>query len=400
MIFPTDSLIELRGKLEDRVSAGELSEAEAYREALAADAQDPRALRLLALLAEEEGDFAGAEDLAWRWLAADPLSHEVFRLIGRLLARDPAQEPRATAYIELGNAKLHYDPEAERDHAEPIPPEDEPPEVTHEIEPHRLLHALWVAGPDEVDRALIDRMLARGEDIFPFLIGVLNLYGEDLLEEIDDALVARCMPLLGEIRSPRALPALARFIPLEDESLSGIGRWAFQRIAFPRPAETLDFIRAQIPAASPIELAAYAQQICLMPDTPGREDAILSMAGHLDRFDRDHRSVVLVAMIVSGHVMEGPKSPLAASIERQHGPDITASARRELKAVVKEIENEPAYVAEEDSVSIYDLCCTAFEPLDEDETVRAAPRPDRNDPCWCGSGKKYKKCHLEADEGR
>jgi methionyl aminopeptidase len=22
----------------------------------------------------------------------------------------------------------------------------------------------------------------------------------------------------------------------------------------------------------------------------------------------------------------------------------------------------------------------------------------RNEPCWCGSGKKYKKCHLESDE--
>jgi uncharacterized protein YecA (UPF0149 family) len=22
----------------------------------------------------------------------------------------------------------------------------------------------------------------------------------------------------------------------------------------------------------------------------------------------------------------------------------------------------------------------------------------RNDPCWCGSGKKYKKCHYEADQ--
>jgi hypothetical protein len=22
----------------------------------------------------------------------------------------------------------------------------------------------------------------------------------------------------------------------------------------------------------------------------------------------------------------------------------------------------------------------------------------RNDPCWCGSGKKYKKCHLDKDE--
>ena len=24
-------------------------------------------------------------------------------------------------------------------------------------------------------------------------------------------------------------------------------------------------------------------------------------------------------------------------------------------------------------------------------------RPGRNEPCWCGSGKKYKKCHLESD---
>ena len=22
----------------------------------------------------------------------------------------------------------------------------------------------------------------------------------------------------------------------------------------------------------------------------------------------------------------------------------------------------------------------------------------RNDPCWCGSGQKYKKCHFEFDE--
>ena len=22
----------------------------------------------------------------------------------------------------------------------------------------------------------------------------------------------------------------------------------------------------------------------------------------------------------------------------------------------------------------------------------------RNEPCWCGSGKKYKKCHEEFDE--
>lgn len=27
------------------------------------------------------------------------------------------------------------------------------------------------------------------------------------------------------------------------------------------------------------------------------------------------------------------------------------------------------------------------------ETVRKTETPGRNDPCWCGSGKKYKKCH-------
>jgi hypothetical protein len=29
----------------------------------------------------------------------------------------------------------------------------------------------------------------------------------------------------------------------------------------------------------------------------------------------------------------------------------------------------------------------------------ATPRTGRNDPCWCGSGKKYKKCHLAQDQG-
>jgi uncharacterized protein len=27
------------------------------------------------------------------------------------------------------------------------------------------------------------------------------------------------------------------------------------------------------------------------------------------------------------------------------------------------------------------------------EQIRKAPEPGRNDPCPCGSGKKYKKCH-------
>jgi methionyl aminopeptidase len=32
------------------------------------------------------------------------------------------------------------------------------------------------------------------------------------------------------------------------------------------------------------------------------------------------------------------------------------------------------------------------------EALARTARPGRNDPCWCGSGQKYKKCHLERDE--
>lgn len=35
----------------------------------------------------------------------------------------------------------------------------------------------------------------------------------------------------------------------------------------------------------------------------------------------------------------------------------------------------------------------------KDEAVLAA-RPARNEDCWCGSGKKYKKCHLDADTAK
>jgi len=39
-------------------------------------------------------------------------------------------------------------------------------------------------------------------------------------------------------------------------------------------------------------------------------------------------------------------------------------------------------------------------PKAANATVRNAPKPGRNDECWCGSGKKYKKCHLEEDEAK
>jgi preprotein translocase subunit SecA len=32
-------------------------------------------------------------------------------------------------------------------------------------------------------------------------------------------------------------------------------------------------------------------------------------------------------------------------------------------------------------------------PANANQPVKAGPKLGRNDPCWCGSGKKYKRCH-------
>jgi SEC-C motif len=402
MIFPTETILQLRSQLEDRVTSGELSEAEAYREALAADPDDPRAVRFLALLAEDEGDFDGAGSLAWRWLRADPLSHEVFRLIGRLLRRDPSQAARAAAYLALGRTKLHFDPEAEED-PEPAPlvVEGEPPEVTHELAPHRLLHEMWISSTGEVDREVIEAVLERGADMAPLLTGILNLYGEDLLDDVDEALVVRSMTLLGEIGDPAAIAAMARFFPVDSETFSQASSWAFQRIAFRRPVETLRELSRVIPSAGAFDLAAIAQQICMMPPTSGRIEALLAMEARIVEFKEFEQAAVATSLITAAYVMEGLDSLLGARLVRDHGDQLPGEARKELKLIRGQLKGEGPYVAEEDTASVYDICCPGFDPAEEDEPyVRSGPKLGRNEPCWCGSGKKYKKCHLAADESK
>jgi len=36
--------------------------------------------------------------------------------------------------------------------------------------------------------------------------------------------------------------------------------------------------------------------------------------------------------------------------------------------------------------------------LGSTEPSPPAVKPARNEPCWCGSGRKYKKCHLPGEE--
>jgi len=127
MIFPPESIYEFRRELAGKMASGELTDAEAFRQALAVDPHDPAASRFLALAAEKDGDPTHAAQLAHRFLEANPISHEGYLLLGRVLP-DPAL---AAAYSALGKQKLHFNPEAQANLEPGFP---EPLELGHRLD--------------------------------------------------------------------------------------------------------------------------------------------------------------------------------------------------------------------------------------------------------------------------
>ena len=396
MIFPPESIYELRRELAAKLEAGELTEAEVFRQALAVDPNDPAALRFHAFMAEDSGDRARAEQFGRRFLLADPTSHEGYLLLGRVLA-DPAL---AAAYRALGEEKLHFDPEARQDYdfSETPPLASEPPAVSREMEPHRLIHQLFAAGIDAVEPDADRPHRRAGRRMFAAAAGRPERLRRGYPAR-DSTMPWWCArsPCWARSATPRPCRRSLNSSRFEDETLGGAARWAFLRIARRRPAETLEVIRALTLGAEALDLAALAQQLCLMPEVPGRKEALLGLAVNLPELDDDERALVVVSMITSAYVMEGSSGELADALEKEHGADLNREERTELKSIRAEIDASRASWIDEEP-SIYEVACEAFEAIDEDEAVvRQEPKLGRNDPCWCGSGKKYKKCHLEAD---
>jgi hypothetical protein len=48
-------------------------------------------------------------------------------------------------------------------------------------------------------------------------------------------------------------------------------------------------------------------------------------------------------------------------------------------------------------MGLFDRVLTLFKA---EEDIKPAILPGRNEPCWCGSGRKYKKCHQPKDQNK
>jgi tetratricopeptide (TPR) repeat protein len=436
IIFPSDALYELRRNLVAQMDSGELSEADGFRQALEADPNYSMALLYLGLAAEREGSLEEAERLARLAIRNHPSGHQAYILLQRLVAARNSDSPLVEGYSQLGLKKILWDEDAlekmdfrklapqlapgssdivqndmERsdikqnqetlqaliDHLE-AQPRTEPPEIATELEPHRLIHQLREAGADALATEVTRAILARAEACGPMLMGILKEFGEDLLEHDDDAMVMRALALLGEMGDPAALPEISEFLLVEEEHLAQAADWAFGRIAFRRPAESLQVIRGIAPKAEALHRAILAQQLCQMPDVAGRLEVLASLAEGMESYSSPEQESLLLNIIASAWAMQGVNGELGQTLQQRYGSVLAGDSRKELKKIRAELASLPPFYPTEDEISVYDICGDDSQPVET--VVHETPKLGRNDPCWCGSGKKYKKCHLEGGSAR
>ena len=67
--------------------------------------------------------------------------------------------------------------------------------------------------------------------------------------------------------------------------------------------------------------------------------------------------------------------------------------KNRVKAEQGHHENEDLQLQHEDASSVLAASASEQEAEAHQPYVRKEPKLGRNEPCWCGSGKKYKQCH-------
>lgn len=253
--------------------------------------------------------------------------------------------------------------------------------------------------PDEIR----DRIIAQGERIVPALIAVLE---DDTLADTeapgDGYAPLHAIDLLAELKAVRAIPTLlALAMDYDWQTLrfnnAVLALKSYGEVAYAPVLEA--FRENDDPEIEPVlvEILAilgrqdeelYEILVGYLRDNPERGAQALAEYG-------DPRALPLLAAVYDGlKVPEGdddslwgdqPIIEVAQAIEdlggsltaaQQDRLDRVRSRRREKASLMR------AYLDQ------------AHGELSPAQKVRPL---GRNDPCWCGSGKKHKKCHLDLD---
>jgi hypothetical protein len=286
----------------------------------------------------------------------------------------------------------------------------EPVPVTARLRPYRLIHQLQEA--EDLDAQLVDALVQAGESIVPLLVGVLRGWAQNFLPEDEEGVVENTLALLGEIGGAGAIPHLLEFTVLDHVDLAGAAGWAFDRIIEmdrERAARAIGEIASRLGANERM----MVQERLLRHTVPDASGELLArLSENLDRVRAPELGAYLPTLLGTMIATRGRDGvELARAVLRRHSARLPRKSRRECEDMIEALGDAgtpPPLPAKPSPWTVYDICAGKAVWADEDEEdqedfappepVQRRPTPGRNDPCWCGSGKKYKKCHLDADE--
>lgn len=266
------------------------------------------------------------------------------------------------------------------------------------VDPGELVRRLLQQG-EALPPSLRSDILSRGSEVVAPLIALL---ADPALDDVD-AVGQGCVPLhaarlLGELRAPEAIGPL-----LEALSRTEPGYLLYDDVR--RALENLG--SAVVPQA--LELLARTEE-------PGYRENLLSVLTHSGvKDERIFEALceqvrtgdpVLAAFNLTEYgdprAIEPLKQALSAlELEPAEGL-FSNQAVIELEAAIEELGGslDPLQQVKVDLVkgqrekSRLEFLLSA---VSTPRPLQRLERPGRNDPCWCGSGVKYKKCHLSAD---
>ena len=448
MLFPPESLrTRLQDLATERADAG-VAPADTARELLAIDPDFGAAYYALGKAAAADGNLQEAERYYWKGLQLEPFGCHHYAGLAHVYRATPQTEPAADIFFNMAlwivalridvpdefakamqaqppAAGLDYDdPDTYRAMAETqeplLKPDAVPRELYLRMRPYWLLNRLAVAAIDGLSTEVLRDIRSESAACVPVFHAVLRAWAREPADTHPEAL-QRIVALLGELAGPDLLPDLWEISNLRDNGMFLHAHWAICRMAVRYPAETIQSIHATLPDASTGLRCGMVEHLGLMPDSPDAPATILALMKDFARraTENDAAYLLLAAVDALAEIGQpGRSKELFAQYERL----IDKEGRRWMREVTEEPEGfVPRLVADElPDLDIEDVCLYGALMDDEDddeedddeddeddwddddddfdEPVAPAVKPGRNDPCWCGSGNKYKKCHLAADE--
>ena len=265
------------------------------------------------------------------------------------------------------------------------------------------------------DPALLEDILALGDQAVPALDALLTSerLAASHTDEDADGIVYYSLELLAALQTPDAIPIFVRAFAQVDEDMIEALQDAVLRLGTGAITSLLSVAaNGSLPYFHRAQAVNGAVGLARHDAGPRAEIAMALrgiLTGYLERAEPLTEDEILTISFLAAD-LSGLADPEARPIiEAAFAADQIDTDIISLEDVAKYYEGEYKrhYLTPKPFLEQYredwqkhhaETRLAALEQAQASLPIVLSPRIGRNDPCWCGSGKKYKKCHLAQDE--